>query len=612
MRFDPRTFRRLSATLALCGLASCAALPPGTQTTGAVPPDVTWLTPPTETGAEYAVDRVIVRLKQGRAVRSVQGMRMVQAIEGLANAGLYAVPAGSTVAETVAKLRRDPGVVYAEPNYIYRATDFRAAATVNDPMLSQLWGLTKSQAQQAWDVTAGDPGVVVAVVDTGVDYDHPDLKGQVVKGPDTGNHDNDPMDDQGHGSHVAGTIAAVANNGVGVAGLAYKTKVLAVKVLGSDGSGDTNSIVQGILKANELGARVINLSLGGPQQSSAMKDAVDQVTAKGSLCVVAAGNEGTSTPDYPAAYPNALAVGASDQSDKRASFSNYGSYVDIAAPGVDILSSTEKSYKKHSGTSMASPHVAAAAALLLAKNPNLSVQELRDALTTTGDAATGFGNSAVKRLNAAKALAAISGTAPTPAPEPGTGAGGEDTQSPSVPTGVKALAASTTQVQLEWNAASDNIGVAGYRIYRNGQMIGTAASTGYADSGLSPGTGYAYTVVAYDAEGNVSGMSNVANVRTPSSTAELTISNVALKGLTRSSATIGWTTSVEADSRIDYTSSSAYFMGYWMNVRNAAMTTSHSLTLPSLVPGSTYYLKVTSVDASGKRVTAGLYGLRMP
>lgn len=612
MRFDPRTFRRAAATLALCGLAGCAALPPGTQNSGAAAPDVTWLNPPVDAGAEYAADRVIVKLKQGQAVRSIQGMRMVQAIEGLGNAGLYTVPAGSTVAETVAKLQRDPSVVYAEPNYIYHATEYKAAATVNDPMVNQLWGLTKVQAQQAWDVTTGDPNVVVAVVDTGVDYNHPDLKGQVIKGPDFGNNDSDPMDDQGHGSHVAGTIAALANNGVGVAGLAYNTKVLAIKVLGSDGSGDTNSIVKGILKANELGAKVINLSLGGPQTSSAMKDAVDQVTAKGSLCVVAAGNDGTSTPDYPAAYPSAFAVGASDQSDKRASFSNYGSYVDIAAPGVDILSSTEKSYKKHSGTSMASPHVAAAAALLLAKNPNLSVQELRDALATTGDTTTGFGNSAVQRLNVAKALAAIGGTAPTPAPEPGTGGDGEDTQSPSVPTGVKALAASTTQVQLEWNAASDNVGVTGYRIYRNGSLIGTTAATSYADSGLSAGTGYAYTVVAYDAAGNASGMSNVANVQTPSSTTELTISNVALKSMTRTSATIGWTTSVDADSRIDYTSSSAYYMGYWMNVRNAAMATSHSLTLPSLAPGSTYYLKVTSVDASGKRVTAGLYGLRMP
>ncbi|MNL44680.1 hypothetical protein D3C87_1672720 [compost metagenome] len=117
---------------------------------------------------------------------------------------------------------------------------------------------------------------------------------------------------------------------------------------------------------------------------------------------------------------------------------------------------------------------------------------------------------------------------------------------------------------------------------------------------------------AYDAAGNASGMSNVSNVQTPNSTSELTISNVALKSLTRTSATIGWTTSVDADSRVDYTSSSTYFMGYWQNVRSGAMGTSHALTLPGLASGSTYYLKVTSVDASGKRVTAGLYGLRMP
>ncbi|HEY9857023.1 MAG TPA: S8 family serine peptidase [Stenomitos sp.] len=606
---------RLSgALLALSGLVGCGAVPGASTGTGLTPPDVTWLTPAVDTSSAEAA-QVLVKTKEGQAVRSVQGLMKIQSIEGLPGTGVYSVPAGSTVAETVAKLRKDPNVVYAEPNYRYHALEYNAKATVNDPKFSQLWGIQKIQAPAAWDTTQGDPNVIVAVVDTGVDYNHPDLKGQVIKGPDFGNNDNDPMDDQGHGSHVAGTIAAIGNNGTGVVGIAYKTKILAIKVLGSDGSGDTSNIAKGILKAAEMGAKVINMSLGGPQQSQALKDAVDQVTAKGVLCVVAAGNDGNSTANYPAAYPNAFSVGATDQSDKRTSFSQYGSTLDIAAPGLNILSTTEGDYKQESGTSMASPHVAGAAALLLAKNPQLTPQQVRDALQSTGDPTSGFSGATIKRINVAKALGAVTGTAPSPAPstqpsEPSTPAA--DTQAPSMPNGLKALAASATQVQIDWNEATDNTGVTGYKVFRNGQLIGTTTSTSYQDSNLSPGQSYAYTVAAYDAAGNVSAQATPANVTMPSSNSELTISSVGLKSLSPTSATIGWSTSVEATSRVDYTSSAMYFAGYWQNVQDAAMTTAHAVTLPGLQPGGIYYLKVTSVDAQGKRVTAGLYGLRMP
>lgn len=402
---------KLSGTILLAmSLAGCATAP------GSIGETTVTKSPTSNLKAEAVPGKIVVKMKASG--RSISGFRSVQAIEGLSNTHVYSVPSGSTVEEAIAKLRQDPSVEYAEPNYIYHAIQDHVSSTVNDPMFNQLWGIQKIQAPTAWDTTTGDPNILVAVVDTGVDYNHPDLVGQVIKGPNLVSKTNDPMDDQGHGSHVAGTIAAIGDNGVGVVGVAYKTKILAVKVLGSDGSGDTATIAQGILKASELGAKVINLSLGGPSDSSVLRDAVNQATSKGVLVVVAAGNDGKTTPNYPAAYPNVLSVGATDQSDKRTSFSNYASSVGIAAPGLNILSSTDGNYKQESGTSMASPHVAGAAALLLAKNASLTPAQLKSQLISNGDAVTGF-NSNVKRLNIARALSALTGgPAPAPAPTP--------------------------------------------------------------------------------------------------------------------------------------------------------------------------------------------------
>jgi len=436
------SFMTLSGTvLALSMLAGCGTSPvamtpvadPGPLQTASGPSEPTTSAAPSEEavseapqaepevapsyGAKAVPGEIVVKLKKAMGIKSVPQMMRIESIEELGNTSVYKVPEGETVEEALAKLRKDPNVVYAEPNYIYRAFGTSAKRTVNDPKFGELWGMTKIQAPQAWDVTTGKSDVLVAVIDTGVDYNHPDLQGQVVKGPDFGNNDSDPMDDQGHGTHVAGTIAALGDNGKGVVGVAYNTKILAIKVLGSDGSGDMAAIAKGILKAQEMGAKVINMSLGGEQDARTIKDAVDQVTAKGSLVVVAAGNENTTRDTYPAAYPNVLSVGASDKSDRRSSFSNYGTYVDVAAPGTGILSTTEKDYKSHDGTSMASPHVAGVAALLLTQKADLSPQQLRGILEASGDPTTGFKNG-ITRLNAMKALAMVQrGELPEPRPE---------------------------------------------------------------------------------------------------------------------------------------------------------------------------------------------------
>ncbi len=594
---NTRPFKAMGALLALSWLVGCGQTPVSTTVTSGQP-EVTWLAPPPP-AESYRPGQVVVKMKDGYSTQAVSGMQRIQSISGMAGTAVYATEEGESVHSAVQRLQRTPGVEIAEPNYIYHAT-----ATTNDPMLGQLWGHAKVGAQAAWDQSQGQD-VLVAVIDTGVDYNHPDLQGRVVKGPDLAGNDSDPMDDQGHGTHVAGTIAATANNNAGIAGIAYKSKILAIKVLGRDGSGDTSKIANGILKAAEMGAKVINLSLGGPQSSSVLQSAVDKATQQGALVVVASGNENTSRPSYPAAYPNALSVGSTTTSDARSSFSNYGSTVDIAAPGSDILSTTEKTYKKLSGTSMASPHVAAGAAVLLGKNPALTNKQLREILSSTGDTVSGFSNSAVKRMNLVKALAEVGSTAPT-VPTP------SDTESPSVPSGVKALAASSTQVQLSWNASTDNLSVTGYHVYRNGQKVGTTSGTTYADSGLAAGTAYAYTVAAIDGAGNVSAQSAPANITTPSAGAQLTISDVYLKSLSGNAATIAWSTSVPASGQVDYTSSAYYYYGYWWTARHAGMTTDHAVALNGLKPGTIYYLKLTSADASGKKVTEGLYGIKTP
>ncbi len=229
------------------------------------------------------------------------------------------------------------------------------------------------------------------MVDTGIDANHPDLKGKVIAQHDFVHNDGTANDTAGHGTHVAGTIAASTNNGVGVAGGCPRCRLLAARVLAKNGGYDSD-IARGIVWSANNGARVINLSLGGAAYSTALKRAVDYAYNKGAVVVAAAGNTGNGTYHYPAAYPDVIAVAATDSADRRASFSSYGNWVDVAAPGVDILSTYprwlesnfyEPGYKFMEGTSMASPHVAALAGLLAAQGRSKS--EIRFRLLSTAD-----------------------------------------------------------------------------------------------------------------------------------------------------------------------------------------------------------------------------------
>ncbi|MFG1603611.1 S8 family serine peptidase [Actinoplanes sp. NPDC049265] len=316
------------------------------------------------------------------------------------------------------RLIRASGTGTAEVDQPIRALDA-------DTYQSLLWALPKIKATDAWPTSTGS-GVTVAVLDTGVSASHPDLAGQVLTGynafTDTTGTSSDA---HGHGTHVAGTIAALANNGQGVAGVAPNVKILPVKVLADNGGGTSVSASAGMVWAADHGAQVISMSLGGAGSSQAYQAAIDYARSRNVVVIAAAGNERTngSPVMYPGAAPGVVAVAATDNNDSVAYFSNAGSYVDVAAPGVNIYSTVPgDGYAYKSGTSMATPHVAAVAALLLAKNPALTPDQVEQAMESSAkdlgtagkDNDYGYG-----RVDAVAALAAVSsggGTTPPPPP----------------------------------------------------------------------------------------------------------------------------------------------------------------------------------------------------
>lgn len=303
---------------------------------------------------------------------------------------------------------------YAEPHFLYLTNQENETFIPNDELFySYQWNLPVTDTLEGWNFSRGSEDVIVAVIDTGIDTNHSDLQGQLTEGLNVINGGQLPADDVGHGTHVAGVISALVNNNEGVAGMSWYNKVMPIKVLDHTGAGTTYAVAQGIIWAVDQGARVINLSLGNYANAAFLHDAIKYAYERDVVLVAATGNDGTSQPGFPAAYPEVLAVSAIDSNQSLASFSNYGDYIDVVAPGVNIASTyTNNRYAALSGTSMASPHAAALAAMIRSVNPELTndqvmqiIRETAIDLGTPGrDANYGYG-----QINVAAALMQATG-----------------------------------------------------------------------------------------------------------------------------------------------------------------------------------------------------------
>ncbi len=332
-----------------------------------------------------------------------------------------------SVEDILKRYRSDPDVEYAELNHIVRI-----CREPNDPRYASQWALEKISAPEAWDIYTGSSDVIVAVIDTGVDYNHRDLAANMwvnqaerdglsgIDDDENGYIDDvygynfvynnpDPMDDTGHGTHCAGIIAAATDNALDTAGVCWNARIMALKFIGSEGEGTTADVVPAIYYAVANGADILSNSWGGDEESRLLEEALDFAHSQGVIVVAAAGNEGSDSPFYPAALDNVISVGASDTTDRIWTSSNFGSWVDLAAPGVNILSlkaGPGASTTTMSGTSMACPHVAGACAMLLSLNPHITTQSVYKIITTFTDPIENDDCCPDGRLNLRAAMAA--------------------------------------------------------------------------------------------------------------------------------------------------------------------------------------------------------------
>lgn len=367
---------------------------------------------------------------------SIEGVQVVEDLGSTLMPGLALCnTSGISRDEAVEKISETPGVLYAEPDYLWTI-----AKVPDDPQFWRQWGLENTgqvyregvtpgkagsdgRVVNGWDITTGSGTVLVAVLDTGVDYTHPDLVSNMWTGPngehgyDVINQDYDPMDDFGHGTHCAGLIGAVGNNGIGTSGVSWKTKIVAVKAINAQGTAYTSDIIKGIEYSTQVGADIVSCSFGGTEYSQALSD---MITASPALFVCAAGNNGQSndiTPHYPSSYnlDNIIGVAGTNADDTLSSTSNYGSSVHLAAPGIQIYStslmqSSGDRYTYLNGTSQATAMVAGMAALICETDNKLSPLEVRNLLMSHSDPVSSLSGrvAANGRVNLTSALQSLS------------------------------------------------------------------------------------------------------------------------------------------------------------------------------------------------------------
>ena len=400
-------------------------------------------------------------------------------------------------------LSHNPHVDFVENNFLAEAS-----IIPNDSYYSSQWHHPKIKAPYGWDLSTGSNSVAIAIIDSGVDPAHPDLSGKLIPGYNFVSNNTDTHDVQGHGTSVAGSSAAISNNFAGIAGVAWENPVMPLVVLSSDNYASYYNIARAITYAADSGVRVMNISIAGSSSSSTLQNAADYAWNKDSLIFAAAANYNTSTLYYPAACNHVIAVSATDSSDNKASFSNYGDWVDIAAPGVSIYTTANGGgYRSVSGTSFSSPIAAGLGALIMSVNPNLTNAEVEELIKQNADDLGAFGFDpyfGFGRINVERTLVAASSiiiddpdtTSPTvsiTSPSPGT-------------------TYTTAQTVTIYASASDNLGVSRVEFYDASTLKGTDTTNAYTYSWTFTGAdngAHNWIAKAYDAAGNVTSSSAV-------------------------------------------------------------------------------------------------------
>lgn len=549
------------------------------------------------------------------------GFTLVKIFEAVGNIQVVRISQGMSVESAIEILQSSQIFEFVEPNSKLRLD--QAKARPND-MVDTLWGLDNNgqnggkpdadiDAPEAWNVHNNSEAVIVAVIDTGIDYRHEDLsanmwvnKGEIpgdgidndgngyiddVHGINAITGTGDPFDDHGHGSHCAGTIGATGNNGIGIVGVNWNVRLMALKFLDSSGSGWTVDAIACIDYAIKNKAQVLSNSWGGGVYRQSLYNSIKAANDAGIVFVAAAGNSASNNdviPSYPASYnlPNIVSVAASDNSDNIAPFSNYGRQsVDLAAPGVDIYSTLPNNrYGTYSGTSMAAPHVTGVIALLKAYQPQLTITELIDRVVFSADIIPSLSGKVASngRLNAYKAIMNQK-TNPTP---------------PVAPGNLALRVVSMSQIDLVWGDNSDNEN--GFVIQRsiNGRDYSeinkvSENNTVYSDMSLTTGTKYWYRVQAYNSYGN-SAFSNVVTETTPS--VPRAPGNLLGRSPSGTQVNLTWTdnSTNETGFRLERSVNGVNFSLIAAPVANQV-----SFSDVGLIPGTTYWYKILAVNAQG-------------
>jgi len=591
----PATFEQTRLSRAL-QVALMAGLLVGVSGVANARPDKPWregriLVKPKAGLPEAEFDRILKR-RQPQA-RTTETVGYVGPDGRFGNRALHIVEVNPASEEALVQaLSQDPNIEFAE---LDRAIP-PAATTPNDTRYGAQWHLPKIQAPASWDGSKGD-GIVIAVLDTGVDGTHPDLSGKLLPGWNAVDGGYDTADINGHGTAVAGTAAAQTDNTTGVAGVAWNARILPVRITNSsDGYAYWSDIARGLQWAADNGADVANISYG-VSNSATVANAAQYMRSKNGLVVVAAGNDGIDT-----AYadnPYMITVSATDSSDAKASWSNYGAFIDVAAPGVSILTTSRGgSYGNWSGTSFASPVTAGVVAEIMGANPSLSPDQVERILKDSADKVAGaihpyYGHG---RVNVGAAVAM------------GVSSVAVDDRAPSAnlfsPVGGSTVSG---LVQVEVNA-SDNVGVTEVSLYANGSLVGTDTAAPYQfswDSKSVADGAVTLSAIALDAAGNRGASGNVGVTVKNTATGDLLAPSVSIGTPTDGSTVSGVVTvGVSAQDDVGVAKVELYIDGKL--VRSATSATLSYKWSTARVSRGPHTIAAVATDGSGKKSTRSI------